>query len=66
MKSMRTEAFLSILTIALAFASGVLVLSIKQKRSQDVTIPVLQHEIQKFKKLTPTLDHFRTDNLTEL
>lgn len=65
MKSMRTEAFLSILTIALAFASGVLVLSIKQKRSQDVTIPVLQHEIQKFKKLTPTLDHFRTDNLTE-
>lgn len=65
MKWMRTEAFLSILIMALAFASGALVLSIKNGPSLGMTAPVLQHEIQKFKKSTPALDHFRSDSFLE-
>lgn len=66
MKWMRTEAFLSVLIIALAFASGVLVLSIRNGPSTHASLPILQQEIQKFKKITTPLDLLKIDGIAEI
>lgn len=65
MKWMRTEALLSLITIAMAFLSGVLVLSVRNGPSLGLTVPVLQQEIRKFATTNKPIESFRTDSLTE-
>ncbi len=66
MTGMRTEAFLSILIMTLAFASGALVLSIKNGPEIGMTAPILQQGIQNFTKSTSAIDHFRTESISEI
>lgn len=63
MKWMRTEALLSLITIAMAFLSGVLVLSVRNGPSLGLTVPVLQQEIRKFATTNKPIESFRTDRV---
>ncbi len=62
---MRFEVFLSFIIIALAFASGALVLSIKNGPSVGMSLPILKQQLEQFKKATSTLDQVRTDSISE-
>jgi hypothetical protein len=44
----RTEALLSLIAIAMAFISGVLVLSVKGGPPSSISVPALEQEIQRF------------------
>lgn len=66
MQGMRTEIFLSFVTIAMAFVSGALILSVRQAPSLKLAGPVLAQEISKFAKENPSKGTFRIDTFKEI
>jgi hypothetical protein len=66
MQGMRTEIFLSFITIAMAFVSGALILSVRQAPSLKLAGPVLVQEIRKFTKAHPPKATFRIETFQEI
>jgi hypothetical protein len=66
MQGMRTEIFLSMITIAMAFVSGALILSVRQAPSLKLAGPVLVQEIRKFTREKPPQGTFRIETFHEV
>lgn len=66
MQGMRTEIFLSFITIAMAFVSGALILSVRQAPSMKLAGPVLAQEISRFSKENLSKGIFRMDNFRDI
>ena len=65
MKWVRTEAFLAIIAMAMAFTSGALVLSVKDGPPASISTPALEQEIQRFLKNTAPASSFSIDEIRE-
>ena len=65
MLQVRTEAFLSLIAIAMAFISGALVLSVKDGPPMSISAPALEQEISRFIQSSEAQASFNLDEIAE-